>query len=138
MIHAGTIRIRSGVDGPRLRRMLDELDQPIAEHGLSGRDGDLLADFEALGADGMAAAEYALEILEPVPETTHEVLTRFSSCLLEQLGVGVQEIRRRCGCEYLSADEAHEACVSLGHPRSCAQRLLPRQTPNSRMRARKC
>jgi len=137
MIHAGTIRIGFRVDGPRLRRILNELDQPIAEHYLSGRDGDLLADFESFGTDGTASAEHALEILEPVPETAYEVLTGFSACPFEQIGVGVQKIRRRCSIEYLPAGEPREACVFARTSPILRPAPLATTTPNSRMRVRK-
>ena len=44
MIHAGTMSIGSGRTCVRRGRVLDELHQPIAEHDLAGRDGDVAPD----------------------------------------------------------------------------------------------
>ena len=49
MIQAGTIRIGSGLHLRRLRRILDQFDQVVAKHHLTGRAGQILADLVALG-----------------------------------------------------------------------------------------
>ena len=49
MIQAGTISTGSAADRGGRRRILDQLDQLVAEHDLAGRGGEVLADLEAVG-----------------------------------------------------------------------------------------
>ena len=52
MIHAGRDQHRLRVDLGRLRGVLQQLDETVAEHHLAGGDRDLLADREVLRARG--------------------------------------------------------------------------------------
>ena len=71
MIQAGTIRIGSGRTVGGRRRVLDELDQPIAVDDLARRHGDVAADHEILGADRAFAADRALEVLGEIRPAVH-------------------------------------------------------------------
>ena len=79
------------------RRVLDQLDQVVAEDHLAGRGRDVLADLEALGSDWRSFSS-------PLPASMSSASicmprTRLApfcfSGLAEQLRVGRQEIRRR-------------------------------------------
>ena len=103
MIQAGTIRIGSGRTVLGRRRVLDELDQPVAIDHLAGRDRDVAADLERLGADGLLAAgttrsQSSMKLRKPS--------TRFWPPMLDGVrcstsGLVSEEIRRRDHVEHL-------------------------------------
>jgi hypothetical protein len=64
-------RLRPHLSGRR--RVLDELDQLVAEHDLAGRHRQVAADLEGLRPGGRPPVDRALPVLDEVPEAAHQV-----------------------------------------------------------------
>ena len=56
----------------RVGRILDQLDQPVAQDHLARRDGDVAADAIGVGARRAAAGEGALPVLGHVLQAAHQ------------------------------------------------------------------
>ena len=105
MIHAGTISIGSACTAGVCWRVLDQLDQLVAQHDLAGRDRDLFADTEVLDAGRRPAFGLAVRIVEPGLEAARQVRAGFRGGDGEQLGIGVQVVRGGGRVEHLAQRE---------------------------------
>ena len=76
------------------RRVLDQLDQFVAEDHLAGRHGDGLADLEVLGAGRAHALHRALDVLEHVLQAAHQILPLLGLRQGQQLRIRRQVVRR--------------------------------------------
>ena len=74
-------------------RILDQLDQVIAEDDPARRDGDILARNEVLGANRRFALDLAAHVLAPVVEAGDEVLPAGFPRPLQDFRIGVGIVR---------------------------------------------
>ena len=97
LIHGGTDQQRPLERLRRGRRVLDELDELVAEHDLAGRRRDVDAELERLGVGhrDLELAVAALDVVEQVVEPLDEVLATGGHGGAEHLGIGQREVRRR-------------------------------------------
>src|SRR5688572_3663619 len=105
-------------------RVLDQLDQLVAEDDLALGDGDLLADAEVFRARRLAAAQRALDVVEVMFVAARKVLPALGHGLLDHLGVRQRAVRRRerlGGLARRELDEPGVARLDAGH---VARRLL--------------
>ena len=126
MIQAGTISTGSGRTLRGRRRVLDELDQPVAIDHLARRHRDVAADHEILGADRLLAADRALPVLDAVLRAAHEVhaaVARRVRCRTS--GIGQQEVRRREHVEHLARGELDHVLVLLRDAAHAGGRVVP-------------
>jgi hypothetical protein len=73
-------------------RVLDDLDQVVAQDHLARRHRDGLAGFEGIGARLLAAFQGALDVLDQVLHAPHQVLPLFGLRQRLQFGVGQQAV----------------------------------------------
>src|SRR5262249_13871686 len=70
------------------RRVLDELDQPIAINDLAGRLGDVAADNESVGSDGPLARYAAPASLSGILKAFDQVETAGGDGAQQDFGIG--------------------------------------------------
>ena len=78
MIHAGTISTGSRMHLARRRRVLDQLDQPVAEDDLARRDGELAPGRNASVPTAASAGDRALPVIEEIHRAAQQVLPAFA------------------------------------------------------------
>ncbi len=98
---------RLGHDRLRRRRILNQFDQVVPVNDLSGRDGDVPADPEILGAHRGLPGDKPADVLHPVLEPADEVGPAGLDGLLDYFGVGEREVRGREHVEELARGEGH-------------------------------
>jgi len=97
---------------------------------LPGVTATSFAYFKLLGP-GRAPhrAPAPLRVLEPVLQSADEILAGFRGGLVEQLGIGLQEIRRRGGFEQQPPGETQARLLGVGRRCRRLQGLLPPGSP---------
>ncbi len=85
---------RLRVDLLRRGGVLDQFEEPVAEHDLAGRHGHLFAGPEVLGARWQFPVALAAPVLHHVLKAADQVLSALLLCCLDQERVGPEEVRR--------------------------------------------
>ena len=107
---------RPGVHPLRRRRVLDQLEHPLAQHDLAGRGRDVLAQGEGVRVRkrhqpvAAVALDVPHEVLEPLDQALAFGLHRPA----HRLGVGGEEVRGREEVEDLLREEGHASPVGRG------------------------
>ena len=115
MIQAGTISTGSAPTVGGRRRVLDQLDQRVAEHDLAGRGGEVVADREAAGgAPPASPPDRAASCCMPC----REIAAAGGAGGLDHLGIEPGHVGRRYQIEPLPHREGDDAL-------DCADRLRP-------------
>ena len=107
------------------RRVLNQLHQLVAHHDLAGSRGHVAPDHEFFRAARSFALERALDVLQPVAETTDEVLTRLVAGRVQEFRVGREIIRRRHGLDRVACHEIQGARRGGAHARHVRPGALP-------------
>ena len=115
---------RLGMDRLGRRRVLDQLDQLVAEHHLAGGHGHALADLEVLGAGRCRALQRALDVLDHVLQPAHQVLALLGLGQRQHLGVRRQVVRRRAGVQQHAHRELQQLGVVVGDAVDVAHRVV--------------
>ena len=100
-----------------LRGVADQLHQVVAEHHLTGRDGDIAADHEAAAAGLVLRRRHAADVGGQVLHALEQVGTAGLQGVLEQHRVGQQAIGRRQHVQPLAREEVHQLAVVRAHAR---------------------
>ncbi len=108
-----------------LWRVLDQLHEIVAHHDLAGGRGDIAADHELLRARGSLAFQGALDVLQPIAEASHQILSGFRPRRIEQFGIGEQVVRGRQRLERVARDEIELPLALRRHARHARPGLLP-------------
>jgi len=95
----------------RLRRVLNQFDQMVSVHHLTGRDGHLLAWPERPSIGGWLMGERPQPIALQVLRATHQVRAAFLDGGMDGFRIGQQEIGRAEHVEPLSCREGQHVLV---------------------------
>ena len=102
---------RLGVRRLRRRCVLDQLDQAVAQHDAAGRDCDVDAGRDALGADRRQVGRVAPQVFEHIGRAAQQVHAAFFERAPQHRGVGEHAVRRREHVEPLTRREADHLLV---------------------------
>ena len=115
----------SGRTWSRRRRVLDELDQPVAIDHLAGSNRHVAANHEILGAERLLSADRALPILHHVAPAAHQIHPAFADGVAKDFRVGQQEVRGGDHVEELARCELHHGFMVLGDAADTGGRVVP-------------
>ena len=104
---------------------MNEFDEAVAKDHLARRDREIFAGLERLGADGLAAARRAPQILQKILESAQEIGPALLQRALLRLRIGEQKIRRRIHIEKLPRNEVDDIFVLLGDAADVGGRAVP-------------
>ena len=125
MIHAGTISTGSGrTSSVAGAYWISSISRLRIDH-LAGREADVLADFEGVGANRLASVKGALPVLDEVPEAAHQVMPGLRFRLLQHLRIGEHEVRRRKDVQDLPRGEFDLALVLRGDAAHAGRGIVP-------------
>ena len=116
---------RLGVDLGRRRLVLDQLDQPVAQHDAARRHGDVAADLIDLGTGGRQVGELAPGVFDSVLHPAQQVHAALFDAAPLHDRVGRDEVRRRRHVEQLPRRESHHLFVMAVEARNGRRRALP-------------
>ena len=105
------------------RRVLDELDEVVAEHHLARRRGDVLPDHEGVrrAHPHVEPAGLRIEVAEEVGHAVEDAPPTGFDGGAERLRVGGEEVGRRERIDHLPGGEVELAQVMLAEPRAGQQ-----------------
>ncbi len=109
----------------RGRRVLDQLDQPIAEHDLAGRDRDVAADLKLLDAGGTLAAQRTVPVVDEIERARAQVGAALAHRALEDLRIGRDEVGRRHHVQELARAERDHPLVLPRDAAHAGRRVVP-------------
>jgi hypothetical protein len=128
---------RLGVHGLRLRRIADQLDQPVMEHHLARRRRQVAADGKARGLGLLRRVGLAGGIAPAVNRALHLVCAGAVDQVLQHHRVGRQRVGRRQQTQPLPRKELRLLRVVRGHARHVCglapERLLVAETVAQRV-----
>jgi hypothetical protein len=122
MIHAGTIR-PARAHLLRLRRILDQLHELVAQDHLARRHREVLPDLELLESRRSLPLERPLHILGEMAQPAQQVAAVLVERLLDELRVRRQVVVRRQHLEAFAHHERHQVLRTRLGPRHVAERV---------------
>jgi len=116
---------RLGMHLGRARRVLDELDQAVAQHHAPRRKRYAFSGQKILRPRGRLAHQRAAQVFGEVRRAVHEIGSRLFAGRLQHLGIGPGEIRRRPEVEELASGEVDDVLVVRRHAMHASRRVVP-------------